>query len=127
MLPGEGYVVRTTWVLAVVMVAFLPACGGGSDGAGADECADPVAVSSVEITGQGSGYEPDCLAVVAGATITLRNSDHMPHTFTIAGTGVNYNVGGGETAQADLSSLEPALYDVTCVFHPSMKATLTVD
>jgi hypothetical protein len=67
---------------------------GGSDGSGADECANPVAVSSVEITGVGTGYEPDCLSVETGATITLRNSDHMPRTFTVDGTEVNCNVGG---------------------------------
>jgi plastocyanin len=118
---------RATWVPAMLLVVFLSACGGGGDGAGADECADPVAVSSVEITGKGSGYEPDCLSVDAGATITLDNSDHMPHTFTVDGTDVNYNVGAGDSIEADLSSLEPSLYDVTCVFHPSMQATLTVE
>lgn len=117
---------RETCVLLVVAM-FLPACGGGSDDSGADECAIPVAVSSVEMTGVGTGYEPDCLSVEAGATITLRNSDQMPHTFTVDGTEVNYNVGGGDSAEADLSSLEPAVYDVTCVFHPSMKATLKVE
>ena len=49
----------------------------------------------------------------------------MPRTFTVDGMEVNCNVGGGDSAEADLSSLEPALYDVTCVFHPSMKATLS--
>jgi plastocyanin len=112
---------------AVALVVVLAACGGGGDIAGADECADPVAVGSVEITGEGSGYEPDCLSVDAGATITLQNSDVMPHTFTIDGTDVNYNVGGGDSTEADLSSLEPALYDVTCVLHPSMKATLRIE
>lgn len=112
---------------AGVLVVFLAACGGGGDSAGVDECADPVAVRSVEITGKGSGYEPDCLSVDAGATITLQNSDQMPHTFTIDGTDVNYNLGGGDSTEADLSSLEPALYHVTCVFHPSMKATLSVE
>jgi plastocyanin len=106
---------------------FLPACGGGSGGSGADECANPVAVSSVEITGVGTGYEPDCLSVDSGATITLRNSDHVYHSFTIGGTEVNYTVVAGDSAEADLSSLEPGLYDVTCVFHASMKATLKVE
>jgi plastocyanin len=113
------------WVLAVLVVTFTPACGG--DGAGADKCVNPVGVSSVEITGHDSGYEPDCLSVEAGATITLRNSDHRLHTFTVDGTDVNYNVAAGDSADADLSSLEPGLYVVRCVFHSAMKATLKVE
>jgi plastocyanin len=117
---------RGTCVLLAVAM-FVPACGGGSDGSGADECANPVAVSSVEITGVGTGYEPDCLSVEAGATITLRNSDQKLHSFTVDGTEVNYDVGGGGSIEADLSSLESGLYDVRCVYHPSMRATLTVE
>jgi hypothetical protein len=73
------------------------------------------------------GTNPGCLSVEACATIELRNSDHFLHSFTIDGAVVNYHVGAGDSTEADLSSLEPSLYDVTRVYHPSMKATLTVE
>lgn len=51
----------------------------------------------------------------------------MPHRFTIDDTEINYDVGGGDSSEADLSRLEPGLYNVTCVYHPSMKAILAVE
>jgi plastocyanin len=110
-------------VLAALAVMLpLSACEG--DGAPAEPCADPERATSVQLAD--FAFEPDCLSVDAGATITLENTGDAPHTFTVAGTDVDINVDPGASADVSLSGLEPGTYAVTCTFHPQMEATLIV-
>ena len=108
-------------VLAILLL--LAACSG--DGANPPEgCADPVAVTTVELAD--FAFRPDCLSADAGATITLDNTGDALHTFTLEGTDVDFELDAGTSIEASLSGVEPGTYAVTCTLHPQMTATLTV-
>jgi plastocyanin len=109
-----------SFVLAVVVL--LPACGG--DDPPQEPCTDPAPATSVELAD--FAFRPDCLSADSGSTITLDNSGHAPHTFTVEGTDVDVNVDAGSSGEADLANVDPGTYAVTCTFHPQMEATLTV-
>ena len=106
----------------IAALVLLPACGG--DETTPDSCTDPVAASTVELAD--FAFRPDCLSAEAGATITLENTGDAPHTFTVEGTDVDFDVDAGTSTVASLAGLKPGTYAVTCTFHPQMEATLTV-
>ncbi len=108
-------------VLAILLL--LTACGGA--GAEAPEGSpDPVPPPTVELAD--FAFRPDCLSAEAGATITLDNTGDAPHTFTVTGTDVDFDLDAGVSIEARLSGVEPGSYTVTCTYHPQMEATLTV-
>jgi plastocyanin len=109
-----------SFVLALVVL--LPACGG--EDAPPEPCTDPAPATSVELAD--FSFRPDCLSADSGATITLDNTGDAPHTFTVEGTDVDVNVDAGSSGDADLATVDPRTYAVTCTFHPQMEATLTV-
>ena len=106
----------------IVVLAMLPACDG--EGAAPEPCTDPAPVTSVELAD--FAFRPDCLSAGPGATIALDNTGDAPHTFTVEGTDVDVNVDAGSSGEADLGTVDPGSYTVTCTFHPQMEATLTV-
>ena len=110
-------------VLALAPLLLLAACAGGEPEP-PDACTDPAVASTVELVD--FAFRPDCLSVDAGATVTLENTGDAPHTFTVTGTGVDFDVDAGTSVQASLSGVEPGTYAVTCTLHPQMEATLTV-
>ena len=106
----------------LALAALLPACDG--DAAPAEPCADPAPATSVELAD--FAFQPDCLSVDAGATITLENIGDAPHTFTVGGTDLDVKLDPGASDDVGFASVDPGTYSVTCTFHPEMKATLTV-
>jgi plastocyanin len=114
--------VKTARVLLLGLVAVLPACGG--DGGGGGVCASPVEAETVVLSD--FAFRPDCLRAPEGAQISLRNTGEAPHTFTIEGTPVDFNLPAGTSTDASLSGVDPGRYTVTCTFHPQMEATITV-
>lgn len=108
-------------VLAILLL--LTACGG-NDANPPVSCTDPVAATTVELAD--FAFRPDCLSADAGATITLDNTGDAPHTFTVTGTDVDFDLDAGSSVDASLSGVEPGAYVVTCTYHPQMEATLTV-
>jgi plastocyanin len=113
---------RIARVLLLVLAALAPSCGG--EGAPPEPCTDPAPATSVELAD--FAFRPDCLSAESGATIALDNTGDAPHTFTVEGTDVDVNVDAGSSGEADLSTVDPGTYAVTCTFHPQMEATLTV-
>jgi plastocyanin len=109
--------------LLLALAAIVPGCDG--DTTSPEPCTDPAPVSAVELAD--FVFRPDCLSVDAGATITLDNTGDAPHTFTLGGTDVDVNVDAGSSEVADLGTVDPGTYAVTCTFHPQMEATLTVE
>jgi plastocyanin len=117
-LPG----MRIVAVFLLAVATLLPACEG--DASPPEPCTDPVPATSVELAD--FVFRPDCLSADSGATIALDNTGDAPHTFTVEGTDVDVNVDAGSSGEADLGTVDPGTYAVTCTFHPQMEATLTV-
>jgi plastocyanin len=113
-------VIRTIVITAVLV---LPACEG--DNQPPEPCTDPVPATSVELAD--FAFRPDCLSADAGETIGLDNTGDAPHTFTVEGTDIDFDLDAGTSAEASLSGVDPGTYAVTCTFHPQMDATLTVE
>jgi plastocyanin len=113
---------ETTRVLLLGIVVLLAGCGG--DGGGAGVCANPVEAETVVLSD--FAFRPDCLSAAEGAQLSLRNTGDAPHTFTIDGTTVDFNLPAGTSTDASLSGVDPGRYTVTCTFHPQMEATITV-
>ncbi len=112
---------KTARWIAVCAVLLGSACGGGAE---PEVCTDPVAAETVELAD--FEFRPDCLTTGGGATIALENTGEAPHTFTVEGTEVDFDLDAGTSAQAGLSGVAPGRYAVTCTYHPQMTATLTV-
>jgi plastocyanin len=73
-----------------------------------------------------SRFAAACIQADAGATLSVVNSDGIPHTYTVEDTEVNVVLEGNETAQASLAGIAPGTYAVVCTYHPGMKAALQV-
>jgi plastocyanin len=113
---------RIARVLLIALAAIVPACGG--EAAPLKPCTDPAPAASVQLAD--FAFRPDCLSADVGATIALDNTGDAPHTFTVESTDVDVNVDAGSSGEADLRTVDPGTYAVTCTFHPQMEATLTV-
>ena len=113
---------RMARVLLVALAAIVPGCD--EETTPPEPCTDPAPVTSVELAD--FAFRPDCFSADAGATIALDNTGDAPHTFTVEGTEVDVNVDAGSSGEADLATVDPGTYPVTCTFHPQMEATLTV-
>ena len=109
-------------VLSLVVLAAV-GCSGSSPEP--DACSDPVAADTVRL--EDFAFEPDCLLAAPGASIRLENVGDTPHTFTVEGTDVSFDLPAGTDADGSLSGVEAGRYAVTCVYHPQMTATLTVE
>ena len=109
---------------ALLLGGALLLAGCGGDGGGAGVCANPVEAETVVLSD--FAFRPDCLQAEEGAQISLRNTGEAPHTFTIEGTTVDFNLPAGTSTDASLSGVEPGRYTVACTLHPQMEATITV-
>ncbi len=104
---------RTTIaVLAASATIVLAGCGG-----------DP-APEALEVRLE--AYEfPDDLRVASSGRITFTSVDAEPHKIEISGGGQTGAFGAGD--EATLTAPDNAgTYDMVCVLHPSMTATLQV-
>jgi plastocyanin len=108
--------------LLVLALLALVSCSG--DEPEPPECTDPVPADTVRL--EDFAFEPDCLSAAPGAAVRLENVGDTPHTFTVEGTDVSFDLPAGTNAEGSLSGVEPGRYAVTCIYHPQMIATLTV-
>ena len=96
------------------------------------EASESAEASAVEVTIEGSRFEPGELTIPAGTEVTFVNLDTFAHTAT-EGTGgqavddpvADENLDGGASATARFD--EPGTYEITCRFHPTMQMTITVE
>ena len=65
------------------------------------------------------------LVIRAGLTVTLRNTDAVPHTLVIASEGISVLVPANDIS-AFLAPYKPGVYAMTTAENPNIKATLTV-
>ncbi len=111
-------------VAATVFVAA--ACGGGSSNTGIADGSDPnIPAGSPFVDQDALRFIPTKLTVGAGAKVYFKNSETALHTVTIEGKNVSGNMRKDDvfvwTAPTAMGE-----YQITCDFHPQMKATLTV-
>lgn len=69
-------------------------------------------------------YHPTALTVAVGDTVVWRNRDLVPHTATAKGTFDTGSIAMGAERKWVAKRRGEFAYD--CTFHPTMKATLTV-
>ncbi|MBO6902191.1 MAG: cupredoxin family copper-binding protein [Rhizobiaceae bacterium] len=78
---------------------------------------------AVEI--KGMKFTPASLSVAAGDSITFTNMDAAPHTATAEGGGFDTGrLNKGESATVTVAAGEHAY---KCVFHPSMRGSVTAE
>jgi plastocyanin len=72
-------------------------------------------------------FTPAEISVHQGDSITVEDTDSVPHTFTVEGTSIDVTNQAGQS-QTVAIDLKPGTYSVICRFHVSMgmKATLVV-
>src|SRR5215211_4830065 len=109
----------------LVTIALLSTVACSADAQEPGACADPVAADTVRL--EDFAFEPACLLAVPGAPIRLENAGETPHTFTVDGTDVSFDLDTGTSTEASLSGVEPGRYAVVCTYHPQMTATLTIE
>lgn len=84
-----------------------------------------VSVDPADVVLTISGFTFSKVSVKAGSTVTIRNSDGVDHTVTIAAQGIDVGIAAGEVATF-VAPKTPGTYTLTCDLHPSMKGTLVV-
>ena len=110
-------------LLLLTATTLLLGVACGSDSATSEElCPNPTTTTTVVMAD--FSYDPACVAVDEGATLSIDNEGQTPHTFTIDGADVD--VAAGESGSLDLAGIAPATYEVTCTYHPQMKAALRI-
>jgi plastocyanin len=105
-------------VAAVVVVGLLAACGESEPiDFGLPEGAARIDQRSLR-------FQPDELTVDALESVYFTNSETALHTVTIDGENES-----GEMERGDVFSFafpESGEYEITCDYHPQMRATITV-
>jgi plastocyanin len=124
---------KTLFALVAVLALAGAACssdsstpsdGGSSSGGGA--CAADTATATESITAAGFAFDPNCLTVATGGTISLSNGDTTTHSFTLddAAADVSVDIPAGGSAEATAPAA--GTYGFHCRFHSSMTGTLIV-
>jgi plastocyanin len=75
-------------------------------------------------------FGPD-LTIAAGATVTFKNGDTVPHTATQGSNGIKapnalFDLQLPVGASDSFTFADPGAYKVTCTIHPTMNMTITV-
>jgi plastocyanin len=123
-------------VSAPLLALVGAACGGGSDsspgsatietreGDATATPAGPTAIPAAEIDQQDLTFLPATVTVKVGDTVLIKNSETPIHTANINGKNITGNMKRGDT----VPWVAPAAgeYQVTCDYHPLMKATIVV-
>lgn len=99
-----------------------------------DAPSDDGAAASDDATVTLTGFQFDTseLTVAAGTEVTFVNEDTAAHTVTegeegVAADGARFDeeIAGGATIEVTFD--EPGTYNVTCLIHPTMNMTITVE
>lgn len=85
----------------------------------------PTATNPADVVLTISGFSFAKVSVKAGSTVTIRNSDGVDHTVTIAAQGIDVGIAAGEVATF-IAPKAAGTYTLTCDLHPAMKGTLIV-
>ena len=107
---------------AVVTLAVVDAPDGGSQYAAAADGAGAVGGQLVDI--EGFTFGDGSIETDAGTELVFVNRDSAPHTVTaVDGSFDSGNLGQGDGFELELDA---GTYEIFCVIHPSMTATIVV-
>ena len=88
--------------------------------------ADGPKAATVTVAIDGTAFQPATLIVKAGDSVVWVNKDPFPHTATSPAGGFDSKeIGAGKSWQ--LKTTKAGVFPYTCLFHPTMKATLKVE
>lgn len=131
------------------LALLLVACGTGdaspTDGAGVDPttaASQPASEApgasaapggeEATVTLEAFAFDTDALTIAAGTTVSFVNSDTAEHTVTEGTGGVAtddpiIDDGLAPNATTSFTFDEPSTYEITCLLHPDMNVTITVE
>jgi plastocyanin len=92
------------------------ACGGG--GGGGRTTIDSITMIDNE-------FQPSDFTA-ASDSVTVTNDGQALHNLTLSDAGLDEDVQPGQSAEVDLSSLDPGTYVFDCKYHPEMTGSVTV-
>ena len=103
-----------------------PAQNGGSNNSGnSGDATNEIPEGAPVIDQDNLKFEPTKLTVKSGEKVYFLNSETAIHTVTINGNNESGNMRRGDVFV--WTAGDPGEYQVTCEFHPQMKATITVE
>jgi hypothetical protein len=116
--------------VAMALALLAGACSG-SDGEAtptvAPDCADLSGQLTFSIELVDYAFHPSCAIVATESPYELTNTGEAVHTFTIDGTGIDIEVGPGDTFRSeDGLDVPPAVYLLRCTLHEQMFGTIEV-
>jgi len=136
-------------IVPALLALVLAACGGSGDGSSepaASQAAPSTAASEapasaaaseagsedVRVTLEDFAFDQTELTIPAGTRVSFVNSDSAAHTVTEGtdGEAVDGAIIDDEIAANQSTSHtfdEPGTYQITCLFHPTMNMTITVE
>jgi plastocyanin len=103
---------------------LFAACGGASDASNPGSRPTEVPANAPFIDQDGLRFKPKELAAKTGQVVFFANSESAIHTVTINGKNESGTMKHGAVFQWTAGAA--GSYQVTCDFHPQMKATITV-
>lgn len=131
------------------LALLLVACGTGDASPADDGSSDPTGAASAPasdapdasaapggeeatVTLVDFAFDTDALTIAAGTTVSFVNADSAPHTATEGTDGVAtddpiIDEELDANATATFTFDEPGTYEITCLFHPDMNMTITVE
>jgi plastocyanin len=113
---------RTRIVLATLGVAFLAACGGGSD----STAPQPSSSFTVQAT-PGLQFTPNSITVPVGGSVTFAFGSIAHNVFfDNAAQGAPSNIGDKSNASVTLTFNSAGTYVYNCHLHPGMQGTVVV-
>lgn len=96
-----------------IALSLGAACGGGGGGKKANPC--PATTTTVE-TKDAVNFVPKCTSIPAGATLTWRNVDGVPHTVTFT-TGGDFDKYFEKDQTVTRAFATPGTFDYYCKIH----------
>ena len=116
-----------------ILVAVLSLTAGctGADGDASPtitaDCADLSADLTFSIELVDYAFHPSCAIVATESPFELTNTGEAVHTFTIDGSGIDIEVGPGDTYRSeDGLDIQPGTYLLRCTLHEQMIGTIEV-
>lgn len=105
---------------AAVLAFVATACGGG------DPAPNPnVPEGAPHIDQDNLNFKPNKLTVPAGVEIYFTNSETALHTVSLDGENLSGDMRKGAVFTHAFE--EPGEYRITCLYHPQMRSTITVE